>query len=70
MLCRYVTIKKFSELSGYTEDAIRAKMCNGVWIEGIHFKRGPDRKPLMDIEEYYRWVEEGYTPGLKRAASQ
>ena len=68
MLCRYVTISKFSELTGYTESAVRGKMNSGVWSEGIHYRRPQDGKPLMDMEAYYSWVEKGITQGLKLAA--
>lgn len=71
MECRYVTVRRFSELSGYTESAIYSKMNSGVWIEGVHYKRAPDGKPLMDMEEYYKWAEAGRnTPVLKRVANQ
>lgn len=53
----YVTIKKFSELTGYTEKAIRAKIERGEWIEGAIFKRAPDNRILIDIEGFQSWVE-------------
>lgn len=68
MSCRYVTVPKFSELTGYTESAIRGKMNNGVWIEGINYRRAPDSRLLMDMEAYQQWVEKGVTQGLKLAA--
>lgn len=66
MNCKYVTISKFSELTGYTEQAVRNKMNNGVWLEGIHYQRPSDKKPLMDMEAYYTWVEESALQGLRQ----
>ncbi|PID45034.1 MAG: excisionase [Proteobacteria bacterium] len=65
---RYITISEFSRRSGYTEQAIRNKMNSGVWIEGIHYRRAPDRRPLIDVVEYHKWVEQGVTQGLRLAA--
>ena len=31
---RYLTIPRFAEETGYTEDAIRTKIRDGVWREG------------------------------------
>ena len=54
---RYVTVKKFSELTGYTEKAINAKTERGIWLEGVHYRKAPDGRKLIDLEEFDRWVE-------------
>lgn len=56
-MLRYLTIGKFAEESGYTEDAIRAKIKTGVWLEGIVWKKAPDGRVLIDTEGYEAWVE-------------
>lgn len=56
---RYVTVKRFSELSGYTEAAVRAKIRDGVWLEGGVWKRAPDGRILIDVKSYTAWVESG-----------
>jgi len=56
-MLRYVTIDKFSAASGYTEDAIRAKIKNGVWLEGKVWLKAPDGRNLIDVQGYERWVE-------------
>jgi predicted HNH restriction endonuclease len=53
---RYQTIRKFAEESGYSQDAIRAKIKNGVWLQGIVWIRAPDQRILIDIEGYITWV--------------
>lgn len=58
-MTRYVTVKRFSAESGYTEAAIRAKIRDGIWRLGEIWKRAPDQRTLIDIEGYERWVEMG-----------
>ena len=67
MTLRYVTIKKFAELSGYTEKAVEHKVSNGVWAEGVQYRRAPDNRILVNLEEYHRWVEGVLEPALKRS---
>lgn len=55
-LLRYVTIKKFAELSGYTEDAIRSKIQRGDWLEGAVFIKAPDGRNLIDLEGFEKWA--------------
>jgi hypothetical protein len=66
-MLRFVTIKKFSELSGYSERAIRCKIDLGVWLEGVQYKRAPDNRILIDMEGYQKWVEEDQGPVLRRS---
>jgi hypothetical protein len=56
-MLRYVTIGKFAAESGYTEEAIRAKIKNGVWLHGSVWIKAPDGRNLIDIQGYERWVE-------------
>tara|TARA_R110001606_G_scaffold395190_2_gene566933 strand:+ start:8341 stop:8787 length:447 start_codon:yes stop_codon:yes gene_type:complete len=53
---KYVTIGKFSELSGYSKRAVEAKINKGVWADGIHYRRAPDNRILVDIEVFEKWV--------------
>ena len=56
-MARYVTIARSSQLTGYTEDAIRTKIRDGVWAEGEVWRRAPDGRVLVDLQGYERWVE-------------
>lgn len=56
---RYVRVKKFAELSGYTEKAVYHKIESGVWMEGREFRRAPDSAILIDLQGVERWVEGG-----------
>lgn len=54
---RYIRIKKFSELTGYTDKAVYEKIRTGVWAEGLHYVRAPDGHILIDLEGYEKWAE-------------
>ena len=65
-MLRYVTIPKFAAESGYTEDAIRLKIRDGIWREGQEWKRAPDGRVLIDVDGYHRWVETGEALTVRR----
>jgi hypothetical protein len=52
----WVTIKRFCDLSGYSDDAVRAKLGN-VWREGIVWTKAPDNRVLISLSGYDAWVE-------------
>lgn len=54
---QWVTVAKFAELTGYSEDAVRAKLKTGVWLLGKHYRKAPYNRVLMNLTEYERWVE-------------
>lgn len=60
-MSRYVQIRKMEDLTGYSESAIRTKIAKGIWLEGIHYRRAPDNRVLMDLEAYEDWVEGKHT---------
>jgi hypothetical protein len=68
-MMRYVTIAKFAAESGYTQDAIRAKIKNGVWLEGQVWKRAPDGRVLIIPEGYEKWAEGKTVSELQRKAA-
>jgi hypothetical protein len=65
---RHVTIPKFCELTGYSEDAVRSKQKRGDWLEGREWIKAPDGRILMDLEGYERWVS-GETSLPRRQAA-
>lgn len=65
-MARYQTIKKFSEATGYTEHAIRAKLSKGVWPLGEIWIKAPDGHVLISVEGYEAWVESGMESGARR----
>ena len=68
-MLRYVTIPKFSLESGYTEDAIRSKIRDGIWMEGKVWKKAPDGRVVIIVEGYEEWVETGGALKLRRKAA-
>lgn len=56
MPVRYLTISKFALESGYTENAIRTKIRDGVWREGAEWVKAPDGRVLIDVEGFNAWA--------------
>jgi len=69
---RFVTLKQFETLTGYTVDAVNSKIKRGDWLEGAVFIKAPDGRNLIDLEGYEEWVMHGKAASgqLHRAASQ
>lgn len=53
----YVLIPKAAELTGYTVKAIRCKISEGVWRDGIECRKAPDGHWMINLEGVKRWVE-------------
>jgi hypothetical protein len=51
----YKTIEQFAAESGYTPAAIRTKIHDGIWTEGVWIK-APDNRVLISIEEFNLWA--------------
>lgn len=68
-MLRYVTISKFAAESGYSEDAIRTKIRDGIWPENKVWKKAPDGRILISTEGYDQWVETGGVLKLRRKAA-
>jgi hypothetical protein len=64
----YLTIGKFAAESGYSEDAIRAKIKTGVWLEGVVWKKSPDGRVLISTRGYELWVDGQQLQELHRLA--
>ena len=54
---KYVTVKRFTELSGYSSKAIYCKIAEGHWIDGRQYRRAPDGRIMIDLAGVERWVE-------------
>ena len=53
---KFVTIPLFLALSGYSDKAVRRKIEDGVWIQGVHYRKAPDGRIHIDMPAYYDWV--------------
>lgn len=53
---RYVTIGLYATISGYSANAIRLKIRDGVWVEGQQYIRAPDNHILIDRTGVHNWM--------------
>lgn len=53
----WVLIHKIVESVGYSDDAIRAKIKNGVWLKGTHWTKAPDGRLLFNLGAIQQWIE-------------
>jgi hypothetical protein len=56
---KWVKMRRYLELSGDTEDAVQKKVARGLWLDGLHYKTGPDNVRWFNIEAIEQWVEHG-----------
>lgn len=54
---KWVLIAKVIELIGYSDDAIRAKIKKGVWLQNTHWKKAPDGRLFFNLEAIQKWIE-------------
>jgi len=54
---KWVKLRKYCELSGDTKDAVNAKRRNGLWAEGVQWRKAPDNKIWINLEAIDKWVE-------------
>jgi hypothetical protein len=54
---RWVLVKRFAEITGYSENAVRHKVKSGVWLEGHIWRKAPDGRIFLNLVEFERWVE-------------
>lgn len=64
----YMTIPRFAAETGYTPEAIRAKIKGGVWLENIVWKKAPDGHVLISLRGYELWVDGQQVAELQRRA--
>jgi hypothetical protein len=57
---KFVMIPVFTQITGYTEKAVRRKIEENIWRNGKHYRRSPDGHIHMDMPEYYKWIENGH----------
>ena len=53
----WVLINKVCEMLGYSDDAIRAKIKKGHWLEGKHWRKAPDNRLFFCLPEIKKWIE-------------
>jgi hypothetical protein len=53
----WVLIHKLVELTGYSDDDVRAKIKRGQWRSGVHWRKAPDNRILFNLEAIKLWIE-------------
>lgn len=54
---QWVLVKRFAEVTGYSENAVRHKVKNGTWVQGRIWRKAPDGRIFLNLTEFERWVE-------------
>lgn len=57
VVMRWVLISKINELIGYSDDAVRAKIKKGVWLNEVHWIKAPDGRLMFNLEAIQKWIE-------------
>jgi hypothetical protein len=52
-----VTVKKFAELTGLSENAIRQYIKKGQWRYKIHWNKAVNGKITVNIKEAVAWMQ-------------
>lgn len=52
----WITLKKYSELSGYTCKALYNKIERGILKEGTHWKKSPDGRLHISVKDFEAWI--------------
>lgn len=62
-MVRFVTIKKFCELTGFSEAAVYTRKCKELWLEGTVWRYEPgSKKILMDLQAAMHGLKAAETP--------
>lgn len=52
----WVLINVLERVTGYSDDAIRAKVKKTVWKFGVHWSKAPDGRLVFDVNAVRRWM--------------
>jgi len=55
-LDRWALINVVIESTGYTDDAIRAKIKNGCWPKGSFWRKAPDNRLVFNLTRIQAWM--------------
>lgn len=56
---KWITLKRFCEISGYSPKAIYNKKDRGIWKQNIHWRKAPDKKIFISPDAIDLWIIEG-----------
>jgi len=52
---KWVTLQLYSASSGYSVGALRQKIRRGHFAEGLHFRKAPDGRVLINVQACQNW---------------
>lgn len=52
----WVTLKRYSQLTGYTPGAMRQKIRRNQVIEGVHWHKSPDGRIQINVPAMQEWA--------------
>jgi hypothetical protein len=56
---RFVTIELATQVTGLSVAGIRGKIRRAQWVDGKHYRKGPDGRIYIDLQAYEQWVATG-----------
>jgi hypothetical protein len=61
----YVTLQKLAEETGYSVEALEAKIKRGQFAEGVHYIKAPDGRIHFKVEAYLEWLSNHTAQAIK-----
>lgn len=52
----WVRTHKVVELVGISDDAIRAMIKRGIWLNGVHYTKAPDKRLYFNLAAIEKWI--------------
>lgn len=52
----WVTLKKAHDIFGYSVEAFRGKINRGQIAQGVHWRKAPDRRILINVTAFNEWL--------------
>lgn len=53
---RWVLVNVLTQYTGYTDDAVRAKIRRGDWVHGAHWRKAPDGRLVFNLTRIQEWM--------------
>jgi hypothetical protein len=66
----YLYVEQLSEVTPWSQDAIRNMVSRGVFVEGVHYfrPRGPGSRPIFSWQAVVEYIEQNARPETIRLA--
>ena len=54
---KWVTLKRYCEMSGDSQRAIYVRRAKGLWADGVQTKKVPGVGVMVNMEEVTKWID-------------